>query len=423
MTDVVIRAHEIALDLNNVEKTKFSRAAGCARVAYNWALERWGEQYAAWRDWNENGRVGEASPKPTEVSLRRELNAIKAEQFPWMYESTKCAPQEAIRALGVAFKNFFAGRAAYPAKKRWRTARRAFTVSSGQFTFDGYLIRVPNIGWVKMREKLRWDDARPLSVTFHERAGRWFASVRCEVPGDQITKPHTNPGTVVGVDLGVREYATSDGELMGLPRSYRANEEKLRRAQKSLSRRRGPDRRTGQVASNRWKRQNEKVRRIHRKTADIRKDWTHKLSNDIASRYETVVLEGLNVTGMTKYRRLSKSVLDANFAEFRRQIEYKTQDHLGRLILADRWFPSSKKCSTCGAVRTAKLSLSIRAWVCADCGATHHRDINAAVNLRDLAVSSTVTGRGALLAAVLPEQIARAGQAVATKRQSDSNAA
>lgn len=423
MADVVVRAHEIALDLNNTERTAFMRAAGCARVAYNWALARWSEQYAAWRKWDENDRVGEPPPKPTEVSLRRDLNAIKGEQFGWMYESTKCAPQEAIRALGVAFKNFFAGRAKYPAKKRWRTSRRAFTVSSGQFKVDGRLIRVPNIGWVKMREELRWVDARPVSVTFHERAGRWFASIRCEVPAQTITGTPAKAGSVVGVDLGVREYATSDGDLIGLPRAYRTNEAKLRRAQKLLSRKQGPDRRTRTEPSNRWKRHNERVRRIHRKTADARKDWTHKLSADLTARYETIVLEDLNVSAMAKNHRLAKSVLDANFAEFRRQIEYKTQDHLGKLILADRWYPSSKTCSQCRAVRTAKLHLSIREWVCTDCGAVHHRDINASVNLRNLAVSSTVTGRGALLSAAPLAPQTSAEQDVATKRQLDSTTA
>ena len=415
----MLRAHEIALDVNDAQRTGLARAAGCARVAYNWALERWGEQYQKWREWDEAGRVGVAPVKPSEAALRRELNSIKAEQYPWMYASTKCAPQEAIRALGVAFKNFFAGRGRYPVRKRWRTSRRTFTVSSGQFAIDGDRIRVPNIGWVRMRESLRWAEARPVSVTFHERAGRWFASVRCEIPDTEVRKCPAPVGSVIGLDLGVREYATSDGKLVDVPRAYRKNEARLRRAQQALSRRQGPDRRTRTEPSNRWKKQAQRVRRVQARTADIRKDFVHKLTHGLAARYETAVLEDLNVSGMAKNSRLAKSVLDAGFGECRRQIEYKTADRGGRLILADRWFPSSKKCSACGVVRTTRLPLSIRAWKCENCGASHHRDINAAINLKNLAASSAVTARGAFLSSAAAVPDAPPPQDTAMKRESD----
>src|SRR5690606_16442132 len=144
----MIVAHKIALDPNNVQATYFAKAAGVARFAYNWALAEWQRQYEAWKQDN-------SLPKPSQAALRRQLNAIKREKFPWMLEVTKNAPQMAIIQLGEAFKNFFAGRAKYPQfRKKGKDDR--FTLTNDQFSIDGCRIRIPNLGWVRMRESLRF---------------------------------------------------------------------------------------------------------------------------------------------------------------------------------------------------------------------------------------------------------------------------
>jgi len=150
-------AHKIALDPNNVQATYFAKAAGTARFAYNWALAEWQRQYEAWKQDN-------SLPKPSEAALRRQLNAIKREQFPWMLEVTKNAPQMAIIQLGEAFKNFFAGRAKYP-KFRKKGVHDRFTLSNDQFSIDGCRIRIPMLGWVRMREPLRFN-GKILSALF-----------------------------------------------------------------------------------------------------------------------------------------------------------------------------------------------------------------------------------------------------------------
>ena len=141
-------AHRIALDLNNVQATYMARAAGTARFAYNWALAEWKRQYQAWK-------LDNSQPQPSQAALRRQLNSIKREQFPWMLEVTKCAPQMAIIHLGDACKNFFAGRSKYPQFRKKGVDDR-FTLTNDQFSIDGSRIRIPNLGWVRMREALRF---------------------------------------------------------------------------------------------------------------------------------------------------------------------------------------------------------------------------------------------------------------------------
>jgi putative transposase len=166
-------AHKIRLDPNNVQATYFARAAGTARFAYNWALTEWQRQY----------RASQADPllsSPSETALRRQLNAIKREQFPWMLEVTKNAPQMAIIQLGAAFKNFFAGRANYPTFRRKGRDDR-FTLSNDQFSVDAARIRIPKLGWVRMRETLRFAGT-VVSASVSRTAGHWFASITVDTP-------------------------------------------------------------------------------------------------------------------------------------------------------------------------------------------------------------------------------------------------
>jgi len=324
----------------------------------------------------------------------------KVEDFPWMAEVTKCAPQEAIRDLGRAFTNFFAGRANYP-KRHKRGTNDSFRVSSGFFAVDGDRLRLPHVGWVRMREPLRWPDAKPLSVTVSKRRGRWFASIACNLPDTQPAPRVV--GRVVGVDAGTRGYATSEGEVIETPRAYVRAQRRLRRAQQSLARKK-------RGSSNRRKAQ-AKVARLHGAVADARSNWLHQMTSRLVRDGDVIVVEDLNVKGMTtrptpkpdpaKPGRflpnqarakagLNKVILDAGFGEFRRQLEYKCPERGATLIVANRWYPSSRTCSACG-VKTKHLPLRVRKWTCEDCGASHHRDINAAINLKRYAASSAVS--------------------------------
>ncbi len=195
----MITAHRIALDLNNKQATYCQKAAGTARFAYNWALANWNVQYAAWKEDN-------TKAKPSQASLRRELNAVKRDLFPWMLEVTKNAPQMAIIQLGEAFKNFFAGRSKYPQFKKKGKSRDSFTITNDQFSVDGSRIRIPNLGWVRMRESLRFN-GKILSATISRTADRWFVSISVDTK-DRSHLPKAENQGAVGVDLGIKALAT-----------------------------------------------------------------------------------------------------------------------------------------------------------------------------------------------------------------------
>ncbi|AOU98248.1 transposase [Acidihalobacter yilgarnensis] len=374
----MILAHKIALDPNNAQATYFARAAGTARFAYNWALAEWQRQYAAWKADNSLSR-------PSQAALRRQLNAIKREQFPWMLEVTKNAPQMAIIQLGQAFQNFFAGRARYPQFRR-KGVHDRFTLTNDQFAIDDCRIRIPYIGWVRMREPLRFA-GKILSATISRLADRWFVSIAVDVPDASHLPKAENQGAV-GVDLGVSALATlSTGETINGPKPHRALLARLQRLSRSLSRKQ-------KGSANRHKAK-AKLARLHARIANIRNDALHKLTSDLTRRFHTIGIEDLNVRGMIKNRRLSRSIADMGFFEFRRQLEYKAAMRGGVVVVADRFFPSSKMCSTPVCKYTLDdLALSVRQWTCPECGTVHDRDVNAAINLKNLAVSSTASACG-----------------------------
>lgn len=372
----MIIAHRIALDPNNVQATYFARAAGVARFAYNWALAEWQRQYAAWKADN-------SLPKPSQHALRRQLNAIKREQFPWMLEVTKCAPQMAIIQLGEAFKHFWAGRAKHP-KFRKKGMHDRFTLTNDQFSIDGRRIRIPNLGWVRMRESLRFT-GKIMSATVSRVADRWFVSITVDTQDDSHLPQAENQGAV-GVDLGISALATlSTGEKIAGPKPHTALLKRLRRLSRSLSRKQKGSRNRAKAKT--------KLARLHACIANIRQDAMHKLTTDLTRRFHAIAIEDLNVRGMVRNRHLARSIADMSFYEFRRQLEYKAAMRGGVVVVADRWFPSSKTCSTCGTVQE-KMPLAIRQWTCPGCGVVHDRDVNAAINLKNMAVSSTVSACG-----------------------------
>lgn len=380
----MIISHKIRLDPNNKQATYLAKAAGTARFAYNWALAEWQTQYAAWKDDN-------SLPKPSQFSLRKQLNAIKREQFPWMLEITKNAPQMAIIQLGTAFKNFFAGRAKYPQFKKKGKSRDSFTLTNDQFTIDACRIRIPNLGLVRMREALRFS-GKILSATISRTADQWFASITVDTSAtlsastDSSHLPPAENQGVVGVDLGVSVLATlSTREVVAGAKPHKALLSRLQRLSRSLSRKvKGSANRTKAKA---------KLAKLHARIANIRKDTLHQLTTDLTRRFHTIGIEDLNVSGMVKNRHLSRAISDMGFFEFRRQLEYKAEMRGAVVVVADRFFASSKTCSACGET-VETLPLSVRQWDCPTCGASHDRDVNAAINLANYAVSYTVSACG-----------------------------
>jgi len=282
-----------------------------------------------------------------------------------------------------AFQNFFAGRARYP-QFRKKGVHDRFTLTNDQFDIDGCRIRIPNLGWVRMRETLRFT-GKILSATISRVADRWFVSIVVDTE-DLSHLPKTENQGAVGVDLGVSSLATlSTGESIPGPKPHKALLGRLRRLSRSLSRK-------AKGSANRRKAK-AKLAKLHARIANIRSDALHKLTSDLTRRFHTIGIENLSVRGMVRNRHLARSIADMGFFEFRRQLEYKAAMRGGQIVVADRFYASSKTCSACGK-KLDELPLSVREWACPSCGVVHDRDVNAAINLKNMAVSSTVSACG-----------------------------
>jgi len=371
----MLLAHRIRLAPNNVQATYLTRAAGIARFAYNWALVEWQRQHQACK--------GDPSlPKPNEAALRRQLNAIKRERFPWMLDVTKNAPQIAIMQLGRAFENFFAKRANYPTfRKKGRDDR--FTLSNDLFRVEDHRIRIPKLGWVRMCEALRFI-GRVISASISRVAGHWYVSITVDTLNDSL--PSAENQGAVGMDMGITALATlSTGEKFAGPHALRALLEQLRRLSRALSRKVKGSRNHAKAKL--------KLAKLHARIVNIRCDSLHRLSTNITRRFHTIGIESLNVKGMLSNIYLARAISDMGWSELRRQLSYKSAWRGGQVVVADPWHPSSKTCSGCG-YRLKMLALGMRQWTCPNCGVDHDRDVNAAINLKNMAVSSTASACG-----------------------------
>ena len=299
------------------------------------------------------------------------------------YQVQVFAVTNGIISSTPAFQNFFAGRARYP-QFRKKGVRDRFTLTNDQFDIDGSRIRIPNLGWVRMRETLRFA-GKIMSATVSRVADRWFVSIAVDTPDSSHLPKAENQGEA-GVDLGVSALATlSTGETIPGPKPHKALLDRLRRLSRSLSRK--------QKGSANRRKAKARLAKLHARIAAIRSDALHRLTTDLARRFHTVGIEDLNVRGMVKNRHLARSIADMGFFEFRRQLEYKAAMRGGQVVIADRFYASSKTCSACGH-KLDELPLAMREWTCPACGTVHDRDVNAAVNLKNMAVSSTVSACG-----------------------------
>jgi putative transposase len=430
----VIQAYRFALDLTPTQQRMVLAHAGAARVAHNWALTRVKavmDQRAAERSY------GVPDDQLTETvswslpALRKAWNAAKPQAAPWWVEVSKEAFNTGLDALARGLKNWADSRTGKRVGRpvgfpRFKSRRRTtpsvrFTTGSIRVEPDRMHVVLPRLGRLKLHESARKlarrieaGTARIMSATVRRDGSRWFVSFTAEV--ERADRVPARPQSVVGVDVGIKHLAVlSTGELVDNPRHLTAAQSRLRTLSRSLSRKTGPDRRTRRRPSKRWERAANRLGRAHARVGNLRRDGLHKLTTRLAAAHGTVVVEDLNVSGMLANRRLARHIADAGFAEIRRQLDYKTTCNGGRLLVADRFYPSSKACSGCGTVKT-KLALSEREYQCEACGLVIDRDHNASLNLAALAAqydtagSGPVAGRGA-------DQKTRVRGQVAAKRQ------
>ena len=297
-----------------------------------------------------------------------------------MYESSKCAPQEALRNLDSAYRSFFR-RCKSGAKRKGFPRFKSRKNGIGSFRLTGIIrasessVQLPVLGELRLKEHgyLPVKGVKVLSATVSEAAGRWFVSLQVE---QEVADPLPRLPLVIGVDVGISHLATtSDGNVFDNPRALAKAQRSLRVRQKSVSRKvRGSNNRRKAVA---------RVARVHRRVANIRKDAIHKMTTAITKLASVIVVEGLNVSGMLKNHCLARALSDASLSEIHRQLAYKAKWNGAEFIKADRFYPSSKRCSGCGEIKET-LSLSERTYYCKNpvCGLVIDRDLNAAINLK-----------------------------------------
>jgi putative transposase len=291
-----------------------------------------------------------------------------------MYESTKTAPEQAIINLGKAYQNFFAGlkakrKVGKPKFKSKKSAKDAFYLcNTNQRIRDGKLF-VPNIeNGVRMSEEVRFS-GKIMSYTVSRDVDRWYVSILVETEVEELPKT----GKTVGVDLGIKTLATlSDGTVVENPKLLRKSLNKLARKQRELARK--------QKGSKNREKARIKVAKLHRTVRLARLDVLHQVTTKLVRGYDTIVTEDLNVKGMVKNRKLARAISDCGFGMFRTLLENKCKMYGKTLIIADRFFPSSKTCSKCGC-KKEELKLSERTFTCEKCNFEIGRDLNAAINL------------------------------------------
>ena len=342
------------------QEALLQKTFGCCRWVYSKVLAARQDEYAR------TGKSRHISSCITQIPAWKKADA------PWLSEVDSMALQQSLRDLDRACRNFFRnpGRTGFPKFRSKRAGRKSYRTNRVEI-IDARHVKLPKLGTVRARVS-RPIEGRVLSATVKQvPSGRYFVCLCCT----DCPEPEAAPGTiaVLGIDAGVHDLmARSDGVKIANPKALARGERKLAREQRRLSRK--------QKGSKRREKQKRKVALVHERIANQRKDAIHKATTDAVRESQAIAVEDLDVRGMEKNRHLAKSVADASMSEMVRQLEYKCAWHGRGFVKVGRFYPSSKTCSTCGHVLD-ELPLSVRAWTCPVCGASHDRDLNAAVNI------------------------------------------
>lgn len=365
------RAYRFRFYPTREQEVILAQTFGCARFAYNYMLR---QRTDAW--YKEQKKVGYHETSALLTALK------KQDEYKWLNDVSSVPVQQSLRHLQTAFSNFFAKRNKYPTFKS-KHEKQSAEYTASAFKWDGKTLML-----AKMVEPLniRWSRTLPkvakltTAIVSKDATGRYFVSMLCD--DSVVKKPEIN--NKVGIDLGLTHFAVlSTGEKVGTPNIFRANEARLAMLQSRLAKKQ-------KGSSNRAKAK-LKVAKLHARIADTRKDFLHKLSTKLVRENQTLAVESLTVSNMQKNRYLSKSIGDAGWSEFVRQLEYKAKWYGRTLIGIDKWYPSSKRCNACGYT-LSKLPLSSRSWICPECGATHDRDVNAARNILTAGLAELALG-------------------------------
>lgn len=364
------------------EKRQLARVFGACRYVYNWALRMRSDAYR-----KEGVSLGYPESSAALTQLKR------TPEHAWLNELSSVPPQQALRHLETAFRNFFERRTRYPSfKKKSGDQSAEYTRSAFKWDAGNRTLKLSGVGRLRVRWSRDFDSAPTTVTVTKDTAERYFVTLCLNEELEPLAPVHR----AVGVDLGVTALATlSTGEKIDNPRHLKRLERQLSRAQRDLSRKKkGSKRRLAQRL---------RVARLHARISDARADTLHKVTTDLVRRFDVIAVEDLYVRGMVKNHGLAKALSDAALGQFRSMIRYKCQWYGREFRTADRFYPSSKRCFECGHV-LGDLPLDCREWTCPECGKANDRDVNAAKNI--LAAGQAVTARGGR---VRPKRVSRKG--------------
>lgn len=352
---MVNKAYKIRIYPNKKQRILIAKTFGCCRFVYNYFLAERIKLY------KEEGKTLSA------FDTHKLLTPLK-QQLEWLKEPDKCSLQNALINLDRAYKMFFKG-SGYPRFKSKRNNHNSYTTNQSIRIFDKY-IQLPKLGKVKFRGKYDIQGRIVSATVSQEPSGKYYVSLCCEEEIEQL--PKTNQS--IGIDLGLKDFAIlSNGIKIPNLKYLVKSEKRLAKLQRELSRK-------PKGSSNRNKAR-IKVARCYEKITNQRKDFLQKLSTQLVRDYDNICIEDLNVEGMVKNHNLAKSISDASWSEFVRQLTYKCEWYGKQLIKVDRFYPSSQLCNNCGYKNKAVKDLKIRYWTCPECGNEVDRDINASKNI------------------------------------------
>lgn len=361
---MILKGYKYRIYPNKEQQVFLAKHFGACRYIYNWGLDNKIKHY-------------ETTKKSINwIALNNQLPDLKKE-LPWLSEIGSQSLQMEMRNLDTAYKNFFRAKKGFPKFKK-KSNQQSFQIPDNggkNYSIEGNKLYIPKLkSGIKIKQHRSFDGVMKMLTISKNPSGQYFATILVETTDDIIQPQPINESTTVGIDLGLKEFLiTSNGDKIDNPKFYKNTQKKLAKEQKKLSRK--------EKGSNNRNKQRVKVAKVHQKIVNQRSDFQHKISSKLVSENQTICLEDLNVSGMMKNRKLSKAIADVSWSSFTNMLNYKAHWYGVNLITIGRFEPSSKMCNECGALNQ-ELTLKDREWTC-DCGATHDRDINASINIKN----------------------------------------
>ena len=366
----MLKSYKYKIKPNVQQQKSLSSFFGCTRYVYNWGLERKTSAYK------------ENSIKVGYVELARELTMIKKQQqYEWLNECPSESLQQSLRCLDNAFTSFFRKNGKYPKFKSKKLSKNSIKfISSVHFDFDSWMVKLPKLGKVKLCKNRTFDQSKCKQGTCtvsRDHCGTYWCVITVDDLQPKPTKTKLVKDKAVGIDLGIKDYAIlSDGTKYSNPKYLEQTQRKLAWLQRDFAR-------TKKDSKNHEKMRN-KVAKCYKSISNQRNDFLHKLSTYLVRNYDVICLENLNVKGMEQNHHLARAIQGAAWSEFVRQLEYKSEWYGKNVLFIGRFEPSSKLCHKCGYINR-DLKLRDREWTCPMCGEHHDRDINAAINIKEIA--------------------------------------